>query len=172
MDAYLGLNPEQLFMSFFSFRRRVDDVSDEFKGRVDELVKLHGPADALERATARRMAADVLVHGIIEANNRQAAGLPPIDASKTSPFRRTLSQSIAAVLQRLLAAGTSEAPSFGDVIVETCFGLHAERPYLDTGEIPWLVGTAYGLAIELRENHPALAERIVLDPPEVPSVVL
>jgi hypothetical protein len=141
--------------------RRAPEQPDEFEARVQDIVRLHGPVGALERDAACRTAGRVLVHGITEANNREAAGTPPIDAAESSRFRRSLARSITSVVEQVRAHRVSAVDLVAMLIVDTCFGAQWERPYLDTDEIPWLVGTAYGVAMELRMHDPELAKQLV-----------
>jgi hypothetical protein len=133
-----------------------------FEARVRELVSIHGPADALEPRRALKMAVEVLVHGLIEEHNSVAAfGNRPIDAAGSSRLRRAIAPHVASILARIRDERISNPVHVGAIIVDTCFGSRA-KPYLDTNEIPWLVGLAYSLALEVEQSDPGLARRLVL----------
>ncbi|HKG91669.1 MAG TPA: hypothetical protein VKA84_07265 [Gemmatimonadaceae bacterium] len=131
------------------------DDGAAFQARVSELVSMHVPPDVLERRPAARVAAAVLVHGLVEANNRAALGASPYvpgawwDGS-------------ADIVAAVLAMRPEHAAAVGVMVAESFFAERRERAYLERDEIERLVRTAYRVALDLRQRDPVLARRIVL----------
>lgn len=129
--------------------------------QVYGLVAIHGPADALEPRRASAMATTVLLHSIVKCNNRQAA-MGIVDTHLQSPFLCGLAPLIAPVVNAAVHGWVSGPAEVGSLIAELWFARRGGTEYLDTFDIPGLVGTAYGVALGIVGVDPGLAERLVM----------
>lgn len=119
---------------------------DFHEDQVNGLVAIHGPADALEPSRASAMARWVLAHSIVKCNNRQAAtGI--VDTHLQSPFLCGLAPMIVPVLDAAVHRWVSGPAEVGSLIADLWFERRGGTEYLDTFDIPGLVGTAYGVAL-------------------------
>ncbi len=138
--------------------RNKDEQPDDFKARVEELVRLYRPVGTVDREAACRMVAQVLVRSAGGQGDEAAARRTSAAVGPASPFRRTLARSIATVVEQVRERRLTTPGEIARLIVQTCVGEEGEETYLDGDEIPWLVGTAYGVALELRSATAEPAE--------------
>ena len=135
---------------------------DFHEEQVRGLVTQHGPADALEPGRAAAMATEVFLHSIIKCRNRQAAtGTTAIHLG--SPFLCELAPMFVPVLDAIVHRWVSSAVETGALIADLWFERRGRTEYLDTFDIPGLVGTAYGAALGLVGVDGALAVRLVMN---------
>ena len=129
-------------------------ADERFHARERALVAIHGRADVLERRRVARMAAEVLVHGLVEANSHHSLGVPLVELTAV----RTLHGCVVAMIA-IVADGTFEHPEFraGQIDRWIELALLAEsrhRRDLDADEIPELVAIAYGMELEVYRSDP------------------
>lgn len=147
-------------MGLFDFARRKREDEDPFESEVRNLVGSLGPFDALEYDQAVRLATDVLMNSILSLHEAFTAGCPRPRIAP-SKFRASLERRIAEVAAWVRPQPQARVSDVGQRIAEVCFGSLGERPYLDTNEIPWLVGVSHGLAHELWETDRDIAKRLI-----------
>jgi len=134
---------------------------DAFQQRIDDLVALHTPADVLNPPAVGRIAARVLIQGLADADNQELS--LPVGTRESSRLRGAVERSVSAVMEQVLAQDLSDPSGVAAQIVETCLGAEP-IPSLDKGELPWIVATAYFVALELKTRHPGISERIARAP--------
>jgi len=134
---------------------------DAFQKRIDDLVALHTPADVLNPTAVERIAGAVLIQGLADADNQELG--VTVGTGETSRLRGAVERSVLAVMEQVLAHDMSDPSAVAAQIVETCLGTERVRQ-LDKGELPWIVATAYSVALELKTGHAGISERIARAP--------
>jgi hypothetical protein len=134
-----------------------------FEAAVRDAVWLHAPVDALEPYAAWRAVVDTLMNTIICDHNAAAAGGPIVDRNGRQRRAWDRTGAMRRIADRAIERQWSDVGSIATVIVRDCFAMERSRDYIDTDEIPLLIGIAFGVAIEIERRTPDLAERIVLD---------
>lgn len=155
-------------MALFDRFRRTAEKPDAFELRVAELAATHAPTDTLESKAAAIVASSVVVQGLSELAEREAVGRSAVDIRQFSRMHESLVRSIKPVIERVLSERLAELNAVGALIASTCFGDLSARPFLDTHEVRWLIGVAYGVALDLSDKDPSLSSEL-LDKKTPPS---
>ena len=134
---------------------------DFHEGEVQSLIAQHACADALEPARAATLATEVLLHSVIKCNNRQAA-TGTVHVHLVSPFLCSLAPMFVPVLEAVVHRWVSSAGEIGALIADLWFERRGGTEYLDTFDIPGVVGTAYGVALGIVGVDRSLAVRLVM----------
>jgi len=142
-----------------SARRRTD-----FQKQVDDHTAMHVVADAILPARAAQLAADVIVAAIIQENNRVGLGGKVIDSNGKQSKQWDRPGAVERVVARVkrLSVVCRYLRSVVDDIVSICFAASNNLSFLDTDEIPTLVGVAYGVRVAVRRECPQTAREWVL----------
>lgn len=148
-------------MALFDRFRRTAEKPDAFALRVAELVATHAPADTLESNAAAIVATSVVLQGLSEPAEREAVGRTAVDVRHSSRMYESLVRSIKPVVERVLSERLAELNAVGALIASTCFGDLSSRPFLDADEVRWLIGVAYGVALDLSDKDPSLSSELL-----------
>jgi hypothetical protein len=134
-----------------------------FEAAVRDAVWSHAPVDALEPYAAWRAVIDTLMNTIICDHNAAAAGGPIVDRNGRQRRAWDRTGAMRRIADRAIERQWSDVGSIATVIVRDCFAMARNRDFIDTDEIPLLIGISFGVALEIERRDAELAERIVLD---------
>jgi hypothetical protein len=130
----------------------------DFEKQIDEQIAMHILADALEPKRAARLLVDVMFAAIIQENNLRELGGNAIDPDGTQRKQWDRTGAVEHVISNMkaLSVYSRHVSHVINDILSICFDASRNCIFLDTDEIPNLVGISYGVGIaverELRET--------------------
>lgn len=147
----------------------------DYNARIEDLIHMHARGKHLSTEECLRIGAEVLWHALIEANNAKAAS----GEVRTNPVARTsfreeywpLIDRVSAetigmgregLRQFAVLRGIGLIPATALVVATDCLARNgAGADGLDTEGIRRLVGSLYGVALELQRRDPELTRWMV-----------
>lgn len=119
-------------------------------------------ADALEPPRAVHFASEAILEAIISTHNALMMGHAPLDVTDSSDFSRWAAYWAEQYVDELVGSPDVSIELFARHVALRCFENARNPTFLDTHEIPALVGLTSAIGIRLERLHAGVAGRMVM----------